>query len=115
MVPELIDGLNDANEDVNAAAHAALVGMTRQDFGRESKAWVKWWEQNARRHRIEWLIDSLMHRESDIRRAAGDELRLQSRQYLGYACDLPPRERERAQQRYRDWWITEGRVRYLGP
>jgi hypothetical protein len=61
---------------------------------------------------MEWLIDSLTHEVAEIRRAAGEELRSLSKEYFGYASDLPPRDRERAQQRYRDWWITEGRARF---
>jgi hypothetical protein len=89
-----------------------LVQLARQDFGVDAPAWATWWESNGGRHRIEWLIDALVHPTADIRRAAGNELRAQSRQYFGYTSDLPPRDRERAQQRYRDWWITEGRSRH---
>jgi HEAT repeat protein len=111
VVPELTAGLRDAADDVAVAAHDALVLVTRQDFGRDPRPWLRWWDQNGRRHRIEWLIDALTHEVSEIRRASGEELRAVSRQYFGYASELPPRDRERAQQRYRDWWITEGRAR----
>lgn len=111
VVPELIAGLRDAADDVAAAAHGGLVVVTRHDLGRDPRPWLKWWDQNGRRHRIEWLIDALTHDVSEVRRAAGEELRVLSRQYFGYASELPSRDRERAQQRYRDWWITEGRAR----
>jgi hypothetical protein len=75
---------------------------------------MRWWELNSSRHRLEWLIDALIHEVSEIRRAAGEELRALSKEYFGYASDLPPRDRERAQQRYRDWWVTEGRTRFRG-
>jgi hypothetical protein len=114
-VPELIRGLADEDQHVSAVAHEALVRVTRQDFDRDGPAWLEWWDQNAGRHRVEWLIDALVHEDQDIRRAASEELRAQSRQYFGYSSGLPPRERERAQQRYRDWWITEGRSRHLRP
>lgn len=111
VVPELIAGLRDAADDVAAAAHQALVAVARHDFGKDPRPWLKWWDQNGRRHRVEWLIDALTHEVSEVRRAAGEELRVLSRQYFGYASELPSRDRERAQQRYRDWWITEGRAR----
>ena len=111
VVPDLILGLRDDAMEVVAAAHVSLVLVTRQDYGTEWRAWSKWWEQNSARHRFEWLIDALTHDASELRRAAGEELRALSRQYFGYASDLPARDRERAQQRYRDWWITEGRLR----
>lgn len=111
VVPDLILGLRDDAPQVAAAAYVSLVLVTRQDYGTEWRPWNKWWEQNSARHRLEWLIDSLTHDVSELRRAAGEELRALSRQYFGYASDLPARDRERAQQRYRDWWITEGRFR----
>jgi hypothetical protein len=110
-VPDLVVGLRDDDDDVVARAHAGLVLVTRQDFRRDWRAWSKWWDQNGTRHRLEWLIDALTHDLSELRRAAGEELRSLSHQYFGYASDLPARDRERAQQRYRDWWITEGRAR----
>ena len=112
LVTELVHALGDANGRVVAAAHDALVKTTAQDFGEDARRWLQWWEANGRRHRLEWLIDALTHEVTEIRRAAGEELRASSREYFGYASDLPARDRERAQQRYRDWWITEGRARF---
>jgi hypothetical protein len=112
LVPEMVHALGDGDEMVVAAAHAALVVVTRQDFGADARPWLRWWEQNAGRHRVEWLIDALAHEVSEIRRGAAEELRAVSKEYFGYSGDLPPRDRERAQQRYRDWWITEGRARF---
>jgi hypothetical protein len=111
LAPELVRALADGDEAVVASAHGALVQVTRQDFGLDARPWLRWWEANAARHRIEWLIDSLTHDVSEIRRAAGEELRAATKEYFGYAPDLPPRDRERSQQRYRDWWVTEGRAR----
>lgn len=111
-VPDLVRALGDGEEAVVASAQAALVQVTRQDLGNDARRWLRWWEQNAQRHRIEWLIDALTHEVAEIRRAAGEELRALSKEYFGYASDLPARDRERAQQRYRDWWITEGRARF---
>ncbi|MCL2448483.1 MAG: hypothetical protein FWD17_06010 [Polyangiaceae bacterium] len=115
LVPILVRALGDETEEVAQAAHAALVQVTRHDLGLDARTWQKWWDQNAGRHRLEWLIDALTHDDAAIRRAAGDELRLISRQYFGFSSDLPPRDRERAQQRYRDWWITEGRAIHRRP
>ncbi|HEX8789839.1 MAG TPA: HEAT repeat domain-containing protein [Polyangiaceae bacterium] len=112
IVPDLVRALGDGDESVVEAAHDALVQVTRQDLGNDARRWLRWWEQNAQRHRMEWLIDALTHEVAEIRRAAGEELRALSKEYFGYASDLPARDRERAQQRYRDWWITEGRARF---
>jgi hypothetical protein len=112
LVPELIRALGDGDEAVVAASERALAILTRQDMGGDARRWVKWWELNANRHRIEWLIDALTHEVSEIRRAAGDELKAVTKEYFGFAPELPARDRERAQQRYRDWWITEGKARF---
>ena len=77
-----------------------------------SSEWEKWWRKNAGRHRIEWLIDSLMHEDADIRRTAGDELKSITKEYFGYYDDLPRRERAGAQARYREWWEGKGKSRF---
>jgi hypothetical protein len=112
LAPDLVRALADGDEAVVASAHASLVMVTRQDFGLDARPWLRWWEVSSSRSRIEWLIDALTHEVSEIRRAAGEELRAASKEYFGYASDLPQRDRERAQQRYRDWWLTEGRTRF---
>jgi hypothetical protein len=59
------------------------------------------------------LIDALEAETPGIRRAAGDELKTLTQETFGYYDDLPKRERERAQQRFRDWWASEGRARFV--
>jgi Type II secretion system (T2SS), protein E, N-terminal domain len=115
FVPDLVRALGDANDGVVEAARRALVKVTRQDLGTDARRWVRWWEQNAGKHRVEWLIDALGHEVAEIRKSAGEELRALTKEYFGYAGDLPVRDRDRAQQRYRDWWIMEGRTRFRGP
>ena len=90
----------------------ALTVITRQDFGASSQKWQAWWDANRDRHRLEWLIDALMHEQAALRAAAGEELKTITKEYFGYYDDLPKRERERAQSRYREWWNSVGRVRF---
>jgi HEAT repeat protein len=111
-VPSLVTLLTDADELIAQAAHLALVTTTRQDFGDDQRKWLAWWGTHSSQHRIEWLIDALMNEEAHLRHAAGEELKAITKEYFGYYDDLPRRERERAQQRYRDWWSTEGRARF---
>lgn len=112
LVPGLIAVLADADDEVSAAARRALSLVTRQDFGRDAQRWGEWWAVNASRHRVEWLIDALMHELPSMRRAAGDELKHLTKEYFGYYDDLPKKERERAHGRYRDWWEREGNQRF---
>ena len=104
----LVDLLGDANPRVVTAAHRALVTITRQDFGDSQRRWAQWAEKNEGRHRIEWLIDGLVHSDETIRAAAGDELKALTQQYYGYHPASPKRDREIAQKKYRVWWENEG-------
>jgi Type II secretion system (T2SS), protein E, N-terminal domain len=111
-VAVLLSLLEDDADAVVTAARAALVLIAQQDFGRDRERWQTWWSANRHRHRIEWLIDALMHDQRALRGSASDELRTITKEYFAYYDDLPKRERERAQARYREWWENIGRVRF---
>ncbi|WP_437593228.1 HEAT repeat domain-containing protein [Sorangium sp. So ce1000] len=111
-VPALVSALADPHEAIVEAAARALVVITRDDLGRDARRWLSWWSMNGERHRIEWIIDALTHEKPAIRRAAIDELKGITKEYFGYYEDLPRQEREAAQERYRAWWISEGRSRF---
>jgi len=83
-----------------------------QDFGLDTKKWLSWWHTSSSRHRIEWLIDALTHEFPALRRAAGQELKALTEEYFGYYDDLAKKDRERVQQKYRDWWKSEGMARF---
>ncbi len=108
----LVQLLRARERTIALAAHAALVNLTRQDYGDDAPAWAAWVRNNADRHRIEWLIDALLHGDELMRTAAGDELKNLTQAYFGYHPALPRRDREIAQRKYRGWWQTEGRARF---
>jgi hypothetical protein len=112
VIPTLVRLLEDGSPDIVRSAHWALGVITRQDFGTNAALWDRWRLANAGRHRIEWLIDSLMHENQELRRTAGDELKSLTKEYFGYYDDLPKKERERAQERYRQWWEAKGKARF---
>ncbi|MBN1605542.1 MAG: HEAT repeat domain-containing protein [Polyangiaceae bacterium] len=111
-VPALLALLSDHDVELAQAALAALVETTRQDFGADTPRWTQWWNNNRTRHRMEWLVDALMHDSPEIRREAGDELKSLTKEYFGYFGDLPAPEREHAQRQYREWWETRGRAKF---
>lgn len=111
-VPYLIAALEDNPRDIVQSARRALVVLARQDLGTDAPAWSNWWRGASARHRIEWLIDALTHETTEIRRAAGEELKALTREYFGYYDDLPPGERSAAQRQYRQWWETRGKGRF---
>jgi HEAT repeat protein len=108
-IPALTTLLADAERDVARSAEWALGVIARQNFGSDAKRWSDWWRQHGSRHRVDWLIDALMHDETEIRRAAGEELKTLTKEYFGYYDDLPKKERARAQKRYREWWESRGK------
>ncbi len=112
VIPTLIRLLEDGSPDIVRSAHWALGVIARQDFGTKAAHWEEWWLANSSRHRIEWLIDSLMHENQELRRAAGDELKSLTKEYFGYYDDLPKKERQRAQDRYQEWWESKGKARF---
>ncbi len=109
-VPALVPLLTDPKPEVVEATEGALTVLTRRQFGADVGRWTEWWDENGKRHRIEWLIDALTHMDQDIRAAAGDELKKITKEYFGYYDDLPRKERARAQQRYREWWESRGKA-----
>jgi hypothetical protein len=111
-VPILIELITDKDKQISVPAYRALVSITCQDFGKVLKKWRAWYHDNAQRHRVEWLIDGLMHGEQTLRAAAGQELQKITRVYYGYVAASPKRERELAQKRYWDWWSIEGRKKF---
>jgi hypothetical protein len=113
---DLLVDLLAAHEDILVqSAHIALVILTRQDFGQARGRWVEWMDANAGRHRIEWLIDALLHPDEALRTAAADELKHLTQEYYGFHPRLPKHDREIMQKKYRRWWDTEGHRRFKMP
>ncbi len=111
-VPSLIAVLEDPDSKLAEEAARALSALTGSDFGISVDRWHAWWLENSARHRVEWLIDALAHDSSTLRQMASEELKQVTKEYFGYYADLPRRERERAQERYREWWQAEGKARF---
>nr|MBK7064349.1 hypothetical protein [Deltaproteobacteria bacterium] len=113
-VPLLIAALSDRDGPLALAAQRGLVLITRQDFGTTTQHWIDWWSGASSRHRVEWLIDALLHVDGTLRHEASEELKKLTGQFFGYYYNLPRRERERAHQRYIEWWDREGAERFAG-
>ena len=111
-IPLLAPLLSASDADLSRVAHHALVVITCQDFERDTRRWAAWWSQSSAQHRIEWLIDALVADDEARAEVAGAELKAVTKEYFGFQSSLPRRERERSQQRYRDWWLHEGRSRF---
>lgn len=103
-----VSSLESPEDSVIRAAHASLVRLSCQDFGTHKKKWTAWFDKHNSRHRVEWLIDGLMHSDERLRRRASDELKHLTQEYFGYEPGLPKKAREAAQQKYWLWWRRVG-------
>ncbi|PID38236.1 MAG: hypothetical protein CSB49_06605, partial [Proteobacteria bacterium] len=106
--PSLIAQLRDEEQEVAEAARRALVLLTKQDCGTGPSAWRSWWDQNRQRHRIEWLIDGLIHENNDICESAWFELKELTGVGFGYDRDLSLDQRQEIRRRYMLWWADKG-------
>jgi hypothetical protein len=113
-VPLLLDLLADRDQSVVESALNALVTLTKQDYARNEKKWRAWWERNSHRHRMEWLIEGLVHKAPDIRAATAAELEQLTGLTFSYSFDMPRREREAIRRRFVDWWAEIGLERFKG-
>jgi hypothetical protein len=111
-IPALIALLSDPGQDIAEAVHRTLVQITCQDFGRDARRWFDWFDANAGRHRVEWVIDALMHESGELRRIAADALLPVVGNDLGYDPYESREERASAHVRYLLWWEREGRVQF---
>lgn len=113
---ELFVSLLESPEDsMVRAAHASLVRLSCQDFGTHKKKWSAWYRKHGDRHRVEWLIDGLMHPDERLRRRASDELHHLTQEYFGYDSGHGKKEREAAQRKYRTWWQRVGFRMFVHP
>lgn len=108
----LISLLDDQDKQLVQECERSLSIITRQTLGDSRRRWDAWAEKNIVRHRIEWLIDALMHNDEAVRSAAGDELKRITQEYYGYHPSASKKDRERVQRRYQTWWETEGVRRF---
>ncbi len=113
-VPDLIAAL-ERGDRASEHARRALVTLTAQDFGTSERKWRRWFEGAKHRHRIEWLIEGLVHKEDAIRETAINVLRRLTGEYFGYHHDLPRRDRDAAAARWISWWRDAGLRRFMPP
>lgn len=110
-IPDLI-GVIERSDRGGEHARRALTALTAQDFGASERKWRRWYETARQRHRVEWLIEGLSHKEDAIRENAINTLRRLTGEYFGYHHDLPRKERETSAERWAAWWRETGHQRF---
>jgi HEAT repeat protein len=111
-VPQLIDRLASRDRFIQEAALEALCSVTGQQHGLKPHRWRRWYEQKGHLHRVEWIIDSLMHRDLPVRRWATDELVRITGHRVTFSALGARDARDLAHQAWSRWWETVGRPRF---
>jgi hypothetical protein len=106
-VPRLIPLLGDQEKVVRMAAHDALVNLTKRDFKWHQEDWRAWWEANAHRDRVEWLMDGLVHRDAAVRTTSAAELEALRGEPIGFSVDMSRKDRVELRRSCREWWAFQ--------
>ena len=92
------------------AALESLCSITGQQLGLKPHRWKSWYGDNADRHRVEWIIDSLEHRDVPVRRWAADELTRITGHRVPFSAIGDKRARDLAIEAWTQWWTERGRA-----
>ena len=110
-IPELIALLSSRDRFIQEAALESLCSITGQQHGLKPHRWKSWHTEKGERHRVEWIIESLRHRDLPVRRWAHDELV----RVTGHRVPFSPlgdrSSREVAYQAWVEWWQRHGQAR----
>ena len=111
-VPALVDLLASRDRFVQETALEALCSITGQQHGLKPHRWRAWWEAHGHEHRLEWIMESLRHRDVLVRRWANDELTRLTGHRVSARPQGDKREQEACYQQWRAWWEEVGRARH---
>jgi hypothetical protein len=92
----LLDLVGARPRELGEEARAALVELTRQDFGTAERRWRAWYTDHQREPRRRWLLQALTHRDLSLRTAAADDLAEEGTALLGYHPEDAPADRAEA-------------------
>jgi HEAT repeat protein len=108
-IPQLIELLASSDRFIQEAALESLCSITGQQHGLKPHRWRSWYEEHGKRHRVEWIIDSLRHRDLPVRRWAADELVRITGHRVPFSPMGDKRARDVAAKAWSDWWEARGR------
>ncbi|MGH1348276.1 MAG: hypothetical protein ACRBN8_42365 [Nannocystales bacterium] len=110
-IPKLIGLLSNRDRFIQEAALESLCSITGQQHGLKPHRWKSWHQDQGVHHRVEWIIESLRHRDLPVRRWAHDELV----RVTGHRVPFSPlgdrSSREVAYQAWLEWWQRHGQTR----
>ena len=106
-VPFLIEQLKDKSKETREVCLAALIELTKADFGYSVRKWNAWRATHGEKNRMEWLLDGLSHKSKRVRKSAQLELNERTGRYHSYQYDGSKSQRNRAVARWQEWWLQE--------
>ena len=112
-IPKLIDQLSSKDRFIQEASLESLCSITGQQHGLKPHRWKSWYEEQGTRHRVEWIIDSLRHRDLPVRRWAHDELIRITGHRVAFSPLGDRKSREVAAEAWTSWWNNQGRQRMV--
>jgi HEAT repeat protein len=111
-IPDLIELLASSDRFIQEAALESLCSVTGQQHGLKPHRWRSWYDEHGSEHRIEWVIQSLRHRDLPVRRWAHDELIRVTGHRVPFSPLGDKKSREVAVDSWTDWWLNTGRERF---
>lgn len=109
-IATLVELLSSKDRFIQEAALESLCSITGQQHGLKPHRWKSWYTANRDRHRVEWIIESLRHRDLPVRRWAADELVRVTGHRIPFSPMGDRRSRDVAAQAWQDWWDAKGRA-----
>ncbi len=110
-IPKLIDQLSSKDRFIQEASLESLCSITGQQHGLKPHRWKTWYQEQGSRHRVEWIIESLRHRDLPVRRWAHDELIRITGHRVAFSPLGDRKSREVAAEAWLSWWHTAGKSR----
>ncbi len=114
-VAELIELLASRDRFIQEAALESLCSVTGQQHGLKPHRWRSWFEEHENRHRIEWIIDSLRHKDVAVRRWASDELGRITNHRVVASPTGDRKEQATCVREWHQWWKDTGHEKYTRP
>ncbi len=111
-VATMIELLSNKDRYIQEAALESLCSITGQQLGLKPHRWRKWYADNGARHRVEWIMSSLQHRDVAVRRWAADELRRVTGQDIDFPATGEQTLRDASLRRWMEWWHNQGRAQF---
>lgn len=111
-IPRLIEMLAARDEYLQDSVIESLCTITAQQLGTKAHRWQNWYHDQGARHRIQWLIGSLRHRDRNVRAWSGEELRRITGAAIVFPVDGDRGQREAGVRQWDTWWDQECQRRF---